>query len=162
MPLTKEVVKVGIADLQITEVPNSLKTSGLGSCVGVIIYNHKIAGLAHIMLPDSTSSKRGNTNQLKYADTAIDLLMEQLLAKGAVRSSLKAKLAGGAHMFSLPNNNMLKIGERNVEAVLNKLTEHQIKVVAKDVGGNKGRTIEFNIESSSLEIRTVHEGITQI
>ncbi|GAB2563341.1 chemotaxis protein CheD [Gracilibacillus alcaliphilus] len=162
MTLIKNVVKIGIADLKVTKAPNTLKTSGLGSCVGVVIYNSKVAGLAHVMLPDSTSSKRPISNKLKYADTAVDMLMEELKKRGISRTGLKAKLAGGAHMFSNQNSNMLKIGERNVEAVLRKLKEYQIRVVAKDVGGSKGRTIEFNIDTGMLEIRTVHEGVSQI
>lgn len=157
------VVKVGIADLQVTKIPNTLKTSGLGSCVGVVIYEQSIAGLAHVMLPESTASKKAIANVMKYADTAIDLLLEQLLSEGARKSKLKAKIAGGAHMFSFQSdNNMLKIGERNVEAVLARLKEHRVPVVAQDVGGNKGRTIEFNIETGMLEVRTVNSGVMQI
>ncbi|WP_208592532.1 chemotaxis protein CheD [Gracilibacillus suaedae] len=163
MTIITTVVKVGIADLKITQIPNTLKTSGLGSCVGVVIYEQKIAGLAHVMLPDSTASKKSLVNEMKYADTSIDLLLEQLLTEGVSKSRLKAKIAGGAHMFSFQsNNNMLKIGERNVEAVLAKLKEHKIPVVAQDVGGNKGRTIEFDIETGMLEVRKVNSGIMQI
>ncbi|MDX8046961.1 chemotaxis protein CheD [Gracilibacillus sp. S3-1-1] len=163
MTTIETVEKVGIADLKVTKIPNLLKTSGLGSCVGVVIYEQSIAGLAHVMLPDSTTSSKGITNPMKYADTAIDLLLDQLLSEGTRKSRLKAKIAGGAHMFSFQsNNNMLKIGERNVEAVLNKLKEHNIPVIAQDVGGDKGRTIEFNIYTSMLEVRTVKSGVTQI
>ncbi|WP_066193816.1 MULTISPECIES: chemotaxis protein CheD [Gracilibacillus] len=163
MTLTKTIIKVGIADLKVTEVPNSLKTSGLGSCVGVVIYNKQLAGMAHVMLPNSTTTKKPTINKMKYADTAIDLLMKELLDKGARRAHLKAKIAGGAHMFSMqPQQNMLKIGERNIEAVQNKLREHQVKVIAQDVGGSKGRTIEFHVETGIMDIRTVHGGVSQI
>ncbi|UOQ85599.1 chemotaxis protein CheD [Gracilibacillus salinarum] len=163
MIVTEPIVKVGIADLKITNVPHSLKTSGLGSCVGVVIYGRKLAGLAHVMLPDSTTSKKQLSNPMKYADTAIDLLVEQLLHEGARHSNLQAKIAGGAHMFSFQSNNsMLKIGDRNVEAVLAKLEQYHIPVVAQDVGGSKGRTIEFNIATSMLKIRTVNSGVVEI
>ncbi|UOQ47853.1 chemotaxis protein CheD [Gracilibacillus caseinilyticus] len=163
MIITEPIVKVGIADLKITNVPHSLKTSGLGSCVGVVIYSRKLAGLAHVMLPDSNSSKKQPSNPMKYADSAIDLLVEHLLLEGARRSNLQAKIAGGAHMFSFQSNNsMLKIGDRNVEAVLAKLEQYHIPLIAQDVGGSKGRTIEFNIETSMLKIRTVNSGIVEI
>ncbi|MGP4040275.1 chemotaxis protein CheD [Gracilibacillus sp. D59] len=163
MTMTATVVKVGIADQKVTQVPNTLKTSGLGSCVGVVIYEQNVAGLAHVMLPDSTASKRNMLNEMKYADTSIDLLLKQLLTEGVRKSKLKAKIAGGAHMFSFQSDNqMLKIGQRNIEAVLAKLKENNIPVVAQDVGGNKGRTIEFNIETGMLEVRTVNSGVMQI
>src|SRR5699024_8941830 len=100
MTTLTSILKVGIADLQVTIAPNRLKTSGLGSCVGVVIYDQNIAGLAHVMLPDSTASKKSNQNVMKYADTAIDLMLKKLVSQGAKKSRLKAKLAGGAHMFS--------------------------------------------------------------
>ena len=54
-----QVVKVGIADMNIAKAPNTIRTSGLGSCVGVVLYDErsKIAGLIHVMLPDSKSRK---------------------------------------------------------------------------------------------------------
>ncbi|MFC4404556.1 chemotaxis protein CheD [Gracilibacillus xinjiangensis] len=162
MIITPSIIKVGIADLKITKAPNTLKTSGLGSCVGVVIYDttHKLAGMAHIMLPDSAASKRETNNAMKYADTAMDILLEGLKKQGANKFSLKAKMAGGAHMFSFRSENkMLRIGDRNVDAVHSILANFNIPVMAEDVGGNKGRTIEFNIETSMLEIRTVNSGI---
>src|SRR5699024_174840 len=91
----KKTIKVGIADLNFVQSPHTIRTSGLGSCVGVIIYDltKQIAGLAHIMLPDSSLSKQANLNIYKYADTAIDYLYEQLLGQGASRYQLKAKVA---------------------------------------------------------------------
>ncbi|SHN16462.1 chemotaxis protein CheD [Gracilibacillus kekensis] len=163
MTITTTVVKVGIADLKVTKIPNTLKTSGLGSCVGVVIFDHKVAGLAHVMLPDSTASKKGIQNEMKYADTAIDILIELLINEGARRNRLKAKIAGGAHMFSFQSdNNMLKIGDRNVEAVKTKLAKNRIAVISEDVGGNKGRTIVFDIEKGMLEVRTVNSGVSEI
>src|SRR5690625_4749710 len=95
------VVKVGIADLNTVTAPDTIRTSGLGSCVGVVIYDtaNKIAGLAHVMLPDSALTKQAEFNEYKYADTAIDILVDQLVRIGARKSHLKAKIAGGAQMF---------------------------------------------------------------
>ncbi|KAB8138760.1 chemotaxis protein CheD [Gracilibacillus oryzae] len=165
MTITTTMIKVGIADLKTAKAPNMLKTSGLGSCVGVVVYetSQKIAGLAHVMLPDSTVSKRETNNAMKYADTALDILLKELQEHGAKKYALRAKMAGGAHMFSFRSDNkMLRIGDRNVEAVRNILARYSIPILAEDVGGNKGRTIEFNIETSMLEIRTVNAGTTII
>lgn len=56
----------------------------------------------------------------------------------------------------------MRIGPRNVEAVKNELKRHGIPLVAEDTGGNSGRTIEFNPETSILHIRTVNQGVSEI
>ncbi|MGM8211730.1 chemotaxis protein CheD [Virgibacillus sp. W0430] len=155
------VVKVGISDLNIVRAPNIIRTSGLGSCVGAVVYDlsKKVAGLAHIMLPDSALSKQESFNEFKYADTAINCLVQMLCENGARKYALKAKIAGGAQMFQFASNtDVMRIGPRNVEAVERKLKEHNIAIVAADVGGNKGRTIEFDPATGKLKIKTVTQG----
>lgn len=161
---TAKVIKVGIADLNVVESPNVIRTSGLGSCVGVIIYDTKkeLAGLVHVMLPDSSLAK-GTVNVAKYADTGIEDLLNKLVAKGASKFSLKAKMAGGAQMFQFSSKNeMMRIGPRNVEAVKKELSRFKIPVIAEDVGGSSGRTIEFNPKTRLLNIRTVNQGTRDI
>lgn len=157
---TESIVRVGISDLNIVRSPNTIRTSGLGSCVGIVIYDlsNEIAGLSHIMLPDSSLTKQTNLNEYKFADTAIPLLINKLLLKGAKKRSLQAKIAGGAQMFQFAaTSDVMRIGPRNVEAVKENLTKHHIPLVASDVGGNSGRTIEFNPASGTLNIRTVNK-----
>lgn len=159
------VVKVGIADLNVVEAPNKIRTSGLGSCVGVVIYDNykKVAGLAHVMLPDSKLTKQQEFNKYKYADTAIDSLVNQLIALGARKSQLKAKVAGGAQMFQFQTgSDIMRIGPRNTEAVKEQLKKHHIPIISSDTGGNQGRTIEFDPLTSKLKIRTVNQGETYI
>jgi len=162
---TGQIVKVGIADLNIVRLPDAIRTSGLGSCVGVIIYDsfNKIAGLAHVMLPDSSLAKNGPLNKAKYADTAVEELVSILIKHGARRIGLKAKIAGGAQMFQFSTTNeVMRIGPRNVEAVKKQLSLLNIDLVSEDVGGNSGRTIEFDTNTCNLQIRTVNKGITYI
>ncbi|MEH7122833.1 chemotaxis protein CheD [Bacillus sp. JJ1532] len=161
----KEVIKVGIADLNIVKTPNTIRTSGLGSCVGVVVYDQQreIAGLSHIMLPDSTLAKAGNINIAKYADTAVKELVSKLIQNGARAYSLKAKIAGGAQMFHFSSgSDVMRIGPRNVEAVKAELSSLKISIVSEDVGGNSGRTIEFNPQTCILHIRTVNKGVQEI
>jgi len=158
--MTTEPVKVGIAELKTVKAPQSIITTGLGSCVGVCIWDPvtKIGGLAHIMLPDSTSSKNV-TNKAKYADTGVMLLIDELVKAGANKSRLVAKIAGGAQMFNFPGqSSIMKIGERNTEAVKKALQEGKVRLLAEDTGGNFVRTIEFYPESGELVIRTINKG----
>jgi chemotaxis protein CheD len=152
-----EMIKVGMADLNVCVSPNALTTLGLGSCVGIVLYDpiRKIAGLVHIMLPDSTKILN-NENKAKFADTGIDVLISEMLAIGAERRVLIAKIAGGAQMFAFGSNNeMMRIGDRNVEATKLKLSKLGISIIAEDTGSNYGRTIEFYPENGALLIKSV-------
>ena len=149
---------VGIADMKICKAPDTITTLGLGSCVGIVLYDRaaKVAGLVHIMLPDSTKIKQ-NQNKLKFADTGIDELVQKLQSMGISRFSLKAKIAGGAKMFAFASgaSDLGSIVDKNVMAVNQKLKSLGIAIVAEDVGLNYGRTIVFNPETCELTITNV-------
>ncbi|WP_438317665.1 chemotaxis protein CheD [Sporosarcina sp. FA9] len=164
MVTVKEVIRVGIADMNLVKQPQTIRTSGLGSCVGVVLYDErkKIAGLLHVMLPDSGLVKNGAINSAKFADTGIYGLMELLKLEGVRPMALKAKIAGGAQMFQFGSSDTIRIGPRNIEAVKNELKRLSIPIVAEDVGGSSGRTIEFDPLTSMLSIRTVNKGTVEI
>lgn len=151
------MIKVGMADFNVCKAPDALTTLGLGSCVGISLYDsvHKIAGMVHIMLPDSTKI-RNNQNIAKFADTGIDALIDKMVKIGASKNALTAKIAGGAQMFAFSSNNdMLRIGERNVEATKLKLRQLGISIIAQDTGLNYGRTIELFADTGELYIKSV-------
>jgi len=155
-----EIIQVGMADFKLAKAPDKLMTVGLGSCVGICIYEKagKIGALAHIMLPSSAQVKNSQ-NKAKFADTAIEMVLHDLFKKGANRSHLLAKIAGGAQMFKFSeDNDIIKIGERNSLAVEENLQKQGIKLVSKDTGGNYGRTIVFDPETGNLLIRTIGRG----
>ncbi|MEW6977683.1 chemotaxis protein CheD [Bacillus pumilus] len=159
------VVKVGIADVQLVKTPDRIRTSGLGSCVGLVLFDQekKLAGLVHVMLPDSSLAKGAVENLAKYADTGVKHTIDLLLKEGARKYALKAKLAGGAEMFKFKStNDLMRIGPRNVSAVKEHLSLHHIPIISEDTGGNNGRTIEFDPLTTELEIRTVKHGIMKI
>lgn len=157
-------IKVGIAELKTAAAPATIITTGLGSCVGVCIWDsgRKVGGMVHVMLPDSTSS-RSAQNAAKFADTGVALLIEEVVRLGAVRSRLTAKIAGGAQMFSFPGqSSIMKIGERNTEMVKRALEFGKVKLIAEDTGGNFGRTIEFSTLNGELVIKTINKGHKKI
>ena len=157
-------IRVGIADLNVTSSPNKLITVGLGSCIGITIYDKlkKNGGLLHIMLPDSTQFSN-ITNPLKFADLGVPILLKQILDMGSLKRDIVAKIAGGASMFNFSDKSMIMdIGNRNGIAVKKALEELKIPLIAEDTGGNKGRTVIFNTESGSVQIRTVGLGIKEI
>jgi chemotaxis protein CheD len=165
MIVVDTVVRVGIADMNIVSKGSSIRTSGLGSCIGVVLYDEliKLAGMVHVMLPHSSLGKEPSMNLAKYADTGIEELIRQLGERGAKVESLKCKMAGGAQMFQFKSkSDVMRIGPRNAEAVKEALLKHRVPIVAEDLGGNKGRTIEFFTSTGILHVRTVNEGTREL
>jgi len=153
------VINVKMADYKTAQTPEILMTAGLGSCIGLCMYDPalKLGGMTHIMLP--TTNGAYPSNPAKYADTAVELLLQEILLLGAKHARLRAKIAGGAQMFSFPGkSNILKIGERNAEAVEQELVKHKIPLLVADVGGNFGRTIHFDVGTGDLRVRTINHG----
>jgi len=168
-----EIVNVGVAEYYVTHNPHVLASFGLGSCVGVALYDDKkrVGGLAHIMLPDSRSMTRKGSPG-KYADTAIRAMVEEMERLGSLRRDIKAKVAGGACMFTIPGavnpRNIpgpclgMQIGDRNIEAAKRALRELKIPVVAEDTGGSYGRTMRFNISDGSVTINSIKHGVMDL
>ncbi len=152
-----KVIKVGMADLNTCKNPDVITTLGLGSCIGISLYDPvtKIGGLAHVMLPDSTAIKN-NSNRAKFADTGIEDLLKKVIALGASKARLVAKIAGGAKMFEVSGlSNMGNIGQKNALASKAKLKQLGIKLVAEDTGLNYGRTVELHCETGEFHIKSV-------
>ncbi|WP_256761349.1 chemotaxis protein CheD [Cohnella sp. WQ 127256] len=159
------LIKVGMADLNIADEGAVLKTTGLGSCVGLTLYDPRLrlAGMAHIMLPSSDIAREGQLNIAKYADTAITELLLRMKNKGAITERLIAKMAGGAQMFAfMGGSDTMRIGPRNVEASKLVLKQLAIPLLSEDTGGNYGRTIELSSQTGMLSIRSVQFGVKEI
>lgn len=159
-----DLIKVGMADLNTVHSPGILTTLGLGSCVGICLYDSstKISGLVHIMLPSSEQIKN-NSNIAKFADTGIVKLMEDMIKIGARRNRLVSKIAGGSQMFNFNDtSDIMRIGTRNVAATKETLKMLNIPLIAEDTGGNYGRTIELYSETGMLLIKTIGYGMKQI
>lgn len=159
------IVKVKMADLNTVKAPDRIRTTGLGSCVGIVLYDkvNQIGGLAHIMLPSSDIMKTEQINMAKYADTALPLLMEEMIKAGAKKIHIIAKLAGGSQMFQFKTtNDMMKVGPRNVAASKEWLNKLGIPIVAEDTGGNVGRTIELDTLTGMVSVKTAQQGVTEI
>lgn len=158
------VIKVGMADLKTGKDPDILTTLGLGSCIGIALWDPttKIGGLAHVMLPDSTKI-RNNSNIAKFADTGITELVRQMEALGVQKRRLVAKIAGGARMFEVSGSTSVgNIGEKNALASKEKLKELGIPILAEDTGLNYGRTVELNCANGDYVIKAVGKPVKTI
>lgn len=158
------VIKVGMADLKTGKNPDILTTLGLGSCIGIALWDpvSKNGGLAHVMLPDSTKI-RNNSNIAKFADTGITELVRQMEEMGVPRKRLVAKIAGGARMFEVSGSTSVgNIGEKNAIASKQKLKELGIPILAEDTGLNYGRTVELNCANGDYVIKAVGKPVKTI
>ncbi len=156
-----ETMNVGLAEIRYGKDEECLKSIGLGSCVGVVLYHPSshTAGMAHVMLPDSSATRTTDYLLGKFADTAIKAMVDWFKKEKFVLSELKAKISGGSEMFKANGTRLSgRIGPRNVEAVKQQLSNFNIKLIAEDTGGHFGRTIAFNCSSQELHIRTIHSG----
>lgn len=125
---------------------DTLVAIGLGSCIGLALIDRarSVAGLAHVMLPESTGAP-DPASRCKFADIAVPALIDKVLGLGAVPNRLEAVLVGGARMFAFGGSS-LDIGARNEEATLAHLAHRRIKVVAKATSGTKGRTVRVHVD----------------
>jgi len=139
---------VGIADMKMAQNGGKLITYALGSCIGLCFYDPrlKLAALLHIMLP--LNMETGRKNPLKYADRAME-------AKGAMRSRIVVKAAGGAKMFDVGGKGSLgNIGQRNIESVRMVLKKEGLRLIAEDVGGSVARTLLFDSDTGMATIQS--------
>lgn len=158
------LIEVGMAQMKIASSPSVLVTRGLGSCLGIAIYDpqRKIGGLVHTMLPHIEET-RIKSNPAKFVDAAISLMVEKLQKEGSSISNLVAKLFGGAHMFSsIPLEGPFGVGSKNVKAAKEKLVHYKIKLIGEDTGSNYGRSIFFDLDTGKVKIRTAFYGEKEI
>ena len=149
---------VDIAMMKIARPPDLLYSLGLGSCVGVAMYDPvaKIGGLLHVLLPSIKEIEGGTHPKTKFADSGINELVNALVQAGASRARLTAKIAGGASMFATKTGSLTEsIGKRNVQSAKDTLKSLRINLVASDVGGTKGRTVYLDVATGALTIKVI-------
>ncbi len=140
-----------------------LSISGLGSCVAIVLWDaaSRVGGLAHVVLPDPSFSQRDRC--WLFATTAIPALLREMEEVGADPSRLTARLVGGAAMFQeLTPQDRVNIGQRNVAAARSALGCSGVPIVAEDVGGEVGRSIDFELADGRLWVSSQGKGRAEI
>ena len=149
-------VAVGIGQLAVSRDPEeALVAYGLGSCIGVAVYDPvaKVAGMVHVLLPSSDGRQPDEREPARFADTGVERLMALMAQAGALRGRLLVKIAGGAAVLGRANAEKFKIGDRNVEAILDQLRRFDLRPAAQDVGGTQGRTLELHVATGRSFVR---------
>ncbi|MGI9078631.1 MAG: chemotaxis protein CheD [Gemmatimonadaceae bacterium] len=153
-------IRVKVADFAVAGNGAVIATIGLGSCVAIALFDPlaRIGGLAHILLP-SVGMSQDRDNRAKFAGTAVPLLIEHMRAVGGRVERMRAKIAGGASMFTtlLPASG-IQMGERNIRAAREALTSAQVPLISEDVGGNHGRSVYFYLATGDVLVKSLRLG----
>ncbi|MFB6109196.1 MAG: chemotaxis protein CheD [Haloplanus sp.] len=152
--------KVGIGELAVSADGTPLQTMGVGSCLGVALYDADagVGGLVHVMLPEADADP---ANPRRFTDTGIRELVTAVTDAGADRESLAAKVAGGSRMFDFSGESG-HVGERNAAVARRTLDDAGIPIAGIDVGGDYGRSLRFDPETGVLVVDGVDAGRTEI
>jgi chemotaxis protein CheD len=152
---------VRVADFRAAGEDGILVTLGLGSCVGIALYDAtvKVGGLAHVLLPSPSLGRKAADQPAKFPQTAIPALLTEMGQLGADRRRLTARLIGGASMFTnLAPPGSIQMGERNLVASREVLNAHGIPITGESVGGDFGRSVRFVVGEGRIHVRSVAHG----
>ncbi len=158
-------IEIRIAELYVGNESDIIVTNGVGSCIVIVLYDRvaRVGGMAHAILPhardfareeERSISSRDGRLFVKYADLAVDTLLQEVSASGGDSSRLVAKLVGGAHMFRLLEGDQHGIGWENTNAARERLQFHKIPIETEVVGGTVGRNVRFDCATGVVEITT--------
>ena len=150
--------QVRIAEVRIDRAPSVLKAYGLGSCVAVGLYDPQtgLGGLGHMLLPDRPENSPIGSES-KYVDAGIRQIVNDLVHAGANREMLIAKITGGANMFETSYQTLINsVGARNAKSARETLGVLRIPIVGEEVGGNRGRTVEFDLATGNMLVYCAH------
>lgn len=153
-----------VADWAVESGEAMIATYGLGSCVACVLHDAEAGagGLAHVLLPSPTLA-RDRSNPAKFPETAVPLLVDEMVKVGARPDRLRARLVGGASMFGkVGSAGIALMGDRNVAAVREALKAAKIPIVGEDTGLDYGRSVYFHLPGGRLEIRSVRHGSREL
>lgn len=144
----------------ITSAP-SLITTVLGSCVSVCLWDRvtHIGGLNHYLLPGDATDEQHNATR-GYAATTV--LIQSMLNRKVRLENLEAKVFGGCNSLYTRNDDIFKVGERNIAMALDVLKTFGIPLSASHVGGGYGRKIVFNTDTGKVRMRILNSTTTEI
>jgi chemotaxis protein CheD len=153
--------KIGIAEYAVVTDETVLVTSGLGSCLGIVLYDgrNSVSGLIHVMLPSVDLAR--DTTPAKFVDTGLPLLIDEMVKVGANANRLRAWIVGGSEMLQF-NSDGESIGSRNIAMAEQLIEELGIRLVDSDVGGNHGRSLRFDPAEETVSIRTADDSTQTI
>jgi chemotaxis protein CheD len=148
-------VIVGVGGIAVSNDPATiLSTYSLGSCLGIALYDPvaRAGGLLHAMLPDSSiNPAKARENPGMFVDSGLPAIFRALYQIKAEKHRIQICVAGAAKLMD--NTGFFNIGERNVEALLRILQEHQLILQSQQLGGLVSRTIHLHVETGAVRLK---------
>ena len=147
---------VGIGEFSVSNSPGDvIVTHALGSCVAVCLWDPdlRIAGMIHVLLPDSRiNPQRALEQPAAFADTGLPLLFEAAYRLGARKTRLRIRLVGGAEVGAEAGASSFNIGRRNLLAAKNALWRNGVLIDAEEIGGRTVRTVYLAVDDGRLQV----------
>lgn len=147
-------------NLAVGREEDEIRALALGAGVVVCLYDEeaRTGGMVYALFPDSGEPYSEELQELKYVDTALDILEKKTVQAGARTEKLWGKIVGGAQIFRFFNTDGREnIGRRNVEAAKEWMREHGIPIKAEDTGNDFGRTVRFSLPDGNIEVELVNK-----
>ena len=159
------MIAVGLGEMSVSNDSSVvLACLGLGSCIGVSAYDpvSHVGGMAHVVLPQGNEADC-QKSPAKFANSVLPFLLSEMEKKGAMRSRVILKIAGGAKIINnVPAKSILDIGDRNVTALKAALKDHKLEVKAEDLMGKLGRSMWLHIETGTTRVRTTSGPVAEL
>lgn len=132
-------------------------TTVLGSCVAICIWDRvkRVGGMCHYYLPESQAGESKRDEENSYGAFAIKNLLRKFKQNGSQRGDLEAKVLGGSDVIEVRFEGQGSVGAHNIAIAREILGSLRIPIVAKSIGGNKGRKLRFNTATGRVHYQTL-------
>lgn len=154
-PPSPERITVMQGQAVVNAAANVELTTVLGSCVALCLFDPeaRVGGMNHFLLAQPPADMPPAAVDEHYGTYLMELLVNQMLGRGARKAGLKAHLYGGANV----NRNMMRIGTANADFARGFLQREGIELVRSDLGGTAARRVDFRPASGQVRCRTVED-----
>jgi chemotaxis protein CheD len=140
----------------------TLVTTLLGSCVAVTMFSprQRFGAICHALLPSCRKERlcsHGHAEAGKYVECAVRFMLDELKARGMVRSEIDVKLFGGSDMFETVDGRRLSVGSQNIQMALRMLEGESVRLITQDIGGARGRKIVFHTHTGDVFLKRLRK-----
>lgn len=157
----RDRVLVDVSEYVVASEGETLVAYGLGASVAIALWDPTVSvgALTHTLLPRQPEEERGTDG--KYVDSAVPAAIREMIEAGAGYGDVEARIAGGADIFELEDL-ARGVGARNAAVAREEVERLNVPVVADAVGGDRGRTVEFDTGTGEVVVRTADDETTEL
>lgn len=141
--------------VEASDDPGIVLTTILGSCIAACLYDPfaRVGAMNHFLLAEPTRQSETSTVDTHYGIYLMEMLVNAMMKKGAVKSRMRAHIYGGAQI----HRNMQRIGSANADLAERFLKAEQIMISHQDTGGTCARRVDFLAASGKTRCRRVED-----